>query len=107
MELLLCNIWFFFYFLGFYVRPFNPFLMFFGYVCVIDGVFNLKGYINKTYFSALLGIIVLFGAYLLLYVSNYLLYYYSLAMFIGILIIFSLTYLHRQKHSKLTWKNEW
>ena len=79
-----------------------------GFIVIIEGIFNFKGYINKAYFLALFGIIALFGVHLLFSVPhNILYYYYDVGGFILFLIFFSWAYLRRHKRREQTWKNEW
>ncbi len=94
---------------------FNTYVSFFVLIVslsfIVDGVFNLKGYRNKTYFLVyfvLIGLLGLITSYNILFIhfSNILDYFYILLFPFGLMYVIS-SYLGRNESQEMTWKDVW
>lgn len=85
----------------------------FGILLIIEGVYFIKGYKNKTLFLALFGVIALFGlisTYIYLFTplsDNINNIYFFIVTYVIIVIILIRSYLQRYKNTRMPWKNEW
>jgi len=84
-----------------------------GLIMIIYGFFTLRGYTNKTFFLALLSIIIIYGLQLLLYIlkngiqlSNFE-FYFGTGFFVLLLISFVYSYRLRKNDPNLSWRDEW
>lgn len=75
-------------------------------IIVLVFIFNRRGYYNKVFYLAFLGIIILQGlilTYTYLFISNYAnnqLIYGDLAFFIIFIVLFAYMFIHRKKYLK-------
>lgn len=94
-------------------NDYHQFLLPIGISMIIYGVFNRLGYINKTFFLAFLGIIIVSG----LILGKYILkngiqlfnfdFYFSTGIFAMLLIFFIYSYTNRKNDPNISWKDEW
>ena len=82
-----------------------------GISLIIEGIFTIKGYHNKTSYLAFFSLMTLLGitsVYMLLFVHiKYYIPYVFTGLFIFILIFGIREYLHRRKSFITPWKDEW
>jgi hypothetical protein len=85
----------------------------FGLFMIISGIFTRRGYINKTFFLALAGVITLLGLQLVRYILKNNIQLYNLEFYLGtaffaiLLIVFIYSYKRRKDDSNLEWRDNW
>jgi hypothetical protein len=87
------------------------FLMWGAFIIVI-GIFNLRGYFNKTYLLILMGMVISSGLFSLWYLIKTGYSYdadfiYMVGIFMIMSIIMVIVYLSRENDPTLIWKDEW
>ncbi len=89
----------------------SAYILIIGLVCIVEGVFNVKGYLNKTYYLTYFILMALFGLisfYNILFIplNNIFNYLVIIAYPLGLIYIIS-SYLDRYNGEKRPWKDEW
>jgi len=83
-----------------------------GAFIIVIGIFNLRGYFNKTYLLILMGMVISSGLFSLWYLIKTGYSYdadfiYMVGIFMIMSIIMVIVYLSRENDPTLIWKDEW